>query len=729
LCATPKSFDLFWRAWLADSTHLAAMAIDRPDLRPSPAAPAPAPPPRPDLAAFAQHVRRVRALVDTLRIQTAPNGPHHSNSKGLEPTENAESHPAPIADPVTQSEWYAALTLKLLPQLGDAPYLVVAVVGGTNIGKSAVFNHLAGENVAASNARASHTKHPTCLIPAGFDATRLAGIFPGFSIHPWQGASESAGESAEDQLFWKASPRLPVNLLLLDTPDIDSDAKVNWRRADAIRHSADLLVAVLTMQKYNDAAVKQFFREAAREDKVVLVVFNLLEFPYDEEFWPHWLATFCEATGVDPELVFLAPRDRAATEELRLPFMLRQGSLPTLDHAEGAVVAAGATADAGSADALRRAICERHFDAIKLRTVRGAVARLTHPLDGCPAWIDQLVATSERYAEAARQLAADSLLRDDHWPLPPGGELVTGVRTWWAAHRQGLTRTLHTLYGRLGDTLLVPVRWTRDQLTGPPPKPWDDYRRREWGHVVDAVERVLAQLTRLSQLGNEILRPRLERLLGGAARERLLESLRTDQSAVDYAAIVETVVAGRMTQWQSEQANLFGYLKLLDQGAAVARPVISVGLFFVGAGPVGGAVTGAVPDLLAQSLLVHVTSETLATAGTVVAGEAGVAAGTTRLQQVAVWLTQLHAGFVAQRTKWLAEHLHRELLAGLLDDLQSHGPKSLTADVAELRALLGKLKSAVAIREKPITPANSLQTDSVPAAGNHSAGNPAAQSP
>ena len=48
------------------------------------------------------------------------------------------------------------------------------------------------------------------------------------------------------------------NLVILDTPDVDSDAPVNWQRADAVRQAADVLVAVLTQQKYNDAAVKQF---------------------------------------------------------------------------------------------------------------------------------------------------------------------------------------------------------------------------------------------------------------------------------------------------------------------------------------------------------------------------------------------------------------------------------------------------------------------------------------
>jgi hypothetical protein len=64
-------------------------------------------------------------------------------------------------------------------------------------------------------------------------------------------------------LFWRPAAELPDWLLVLDTPDIDSDARVNWQRADAVRRSADVLIAVLTQQKYNDAAVKEFFRRGA----------------------------------------------------------------------------------------------------------------------------------------------------------------------------------------------------------------------------------------------------------------------------------------------------------------------------------------------------------------------------------------------------------------------------------------------------------------------------------
>ena len=90
-----------------------------------------------------------------------------------------------------------------------------------------------------------------------------------------------------------------------------------------MRRCADVLIAVLTQQKYNDAAVKEFFRKAGDEDKAVLVVFNQCVLPEDEPFWPMWLETFCRATAITPEAVYLAPSDRRAAEGLRLPFFER----------------------------------------------------------------------------------------------------------------------------------------------------------------------------------------------------------------------------------------------------------------------------------------------------------------------------------------------------------------------------------------------------------------------
>ena len=232
-------------------------------------------------------------------------------------TEASLLHPPPLEE----CEWYRLLQEKLLPQLHDDAYLVVAVVGGTNIGKSVIFNHLAGTRASSTSPLASGTRHPVCLVPRDFQQRHdLATVFPGFELRPWSRSEDALEKHDAHILFWRTSDDAPENLLVLDTPDIDSDARVNWERADAVRRCADVLIAVLTQQKYNDAAVKQFFRRAAAEDKAVAVVFNQCQLPDDEEYWPLWLRTFCQETGVVPEVVYVAPNDRRAAEENRLEF-------------------------------------------------------------------------------------------------------------------------------------------------------------------------------------------------------------------------------------------------------------------------------------------------------------------------------------------------------------------------------------------------------------------------
>ena len=55
-------------------------------------------------------------------------------------------------------EWFELLRHKLLPQLECRPLLVVSVIGGTNIGKSVLFNHLAGEVASATSPLAAGTR-------------------------------------------------------------------------------------------------------------------------------------------------------------------------------------------------------------------------------------------------------------------------------------------------------------------------------------------------------------------------------------------------------------------------------------------------------------------------------------------------------------------------------------------------------------------------------------------
>ncbi len=99
---------------------------------------------------------------------------------------------AGVAPPAGQ-EWFDLLRNKLLAQLDLPPLLVVAIVGGTNIGKSVIFNLLAGEVASASSPLAAGTKHPVCLVPPELaDPALLGRLFEPFALHAWRVGRRSA---------------------------------------------------------------------------------------------------------------------------------------------------------------------------------------------------------------------------------------------------------------------------------------------------------------------------------------------------------------------------------------------------------------------------------------------------------------------------------------------------------------------------------------------------------
>ena len=244
----------------------------------------------------------------------------------------AEASPLGVPSPGSTA-WHANLFQKLLPQVTEAPYLIVAVAGGTNIGKSTMFNHLVGFPASRVHPDATQTRHPVCLLPRAFSQRHeLARVFPGFELGSWTSEDDAVAEGPSNRLIHREDPTglQPPNLVLLDTPDVDGAIPVNWDRARLISHTADVLIAVLTQQKFNDAAVRRFFREAAEADKTILVVFNMVEWPEDREHCLRWLDTFSKGTGATPAHVYAVSRDRAAARENRLTFhSLSQGARPS----------------------------------------------------------------------------------------------------------------------------------------------------------------------------------------------------------------------------------------------------------------------------------------------------------------------------------------------------------------------------------------------------------------
>lgn len=564
--------------------------------------------------------------------------------------------------PLAGREWYQLLVEKLQPQLSSDAFLVAAVVGGTNIGKSVIFNHLAGDRFSATSPLASGTKHPTALVPDGFPKRfDLSRVFPGFELINWEDPDAALVEADADRLFWKEHPSLPPNLLVLDTPDIDSDARVNWDRADSIRRVADVLVAVLTQQKYNDAAVKQFFRQAAREEKAVLVVFNQCLLPDDEAYWPVWLNTFCDETGLSPEFVYVAPNDRQAAEHNSLPFYLRRRR----DNEEVAPDEQAATRS------LATDLSSLHFERIKLQTLRGSLAEVTDAGRGAPSWLAEIRTRSSEFQSAAEVLSTHKLAQIDDWPPIPNNLLVAEIRQWWGRQREGWSRNVHEFYNTLGAGLMWPIRFARRQMVGEETPPFDEYRRHEWNAILRAVEKVYERMQWFGELGNELLQPRIDALLSGQSRAELLKRFEAAHAEIDLEHELQQLVARELATFRDESPDFYQFLKTLDAGAAAARPATSIVLFMTGFGPAGDAAAALVADSALQTV-VHV-------AGDVAGGTVAAAVGETTISSttasgvgfIEARFRRLHSAFTAQRVKWLAGMLEEHFLGSLPAELQT----------------------------------------------------------
>lgn len=579
--------------------------------------------------------------------------------------------------------WYDLLTRKLAAQLDLPPALICAVVGGTNIGKSAVFNQLAGEVASAVSPLAAGTRHPVCLLPADFpaDAQTLARLFPGFELCPWQAAEDPLLDSPADRLYFRVGRHVPPRLLLLDTPDIDSDARVNWARADHIRETADVLIAVLTQQKYNDAAVKQFFRQAVAADKPVIAVFNQCDLTADADFWPAWLETFCQATGARPELVYVAPYDRAASLALDLPFY---------------EVGLDGRQPPGESRSIRDELARLRFDEIKIRTYRGALAQVTDLQTGAPRSLAQWRAASQEFALASQTLSASEMTRV-HWPALPARMLVDEIRTWWDQRRGPLAQKIHGAYRWLGEQAARPVQAAWRRLTAAEEPPADDFSLRELDAILMAVERLVDELDRLARVGNATLRPRLERRLRGAARAELLAHVRAAHDQLpaideDYRRFLRE----ELDRWGDANPRAVGFLRSLDNVLAFARPAITVTLFVSGLTVAGGVVHEAAVQAAGHTAG-QLATEAAITGGIAVGGEAIVETTGHGLRQAAGQLFRtLQDRYAQSRAAWLAQWIERELLGDILAELRrgaelAHSPAFQQAEQA-LALLRGELR-------------------------------------
>jgi hypothetical protein len=478
-------------------------------------------------------------------------------------------------------DWYELLSRKLAPQIGARAYLIVSAMGGTNTGKSMIFNHLVGVYCSGVDYRASGTKHPVCVVSGSISnpIEVLRRNFHNFNFVEWSKSDQSLELASERRLFWKVDNNLTDRLLILDTPDIDSDNELNWSRARAVRHAADVVIAVLTGQKYNDATIRRFFREAAEAAKPIIVIFNMVDCERDAEHIPIWMNQFCEETHSTPIAAIAIPFDEKKSAALRLPFyLLTQNGVITDEVVD-----------------LRRMLSELHFDRIKLQTLCGAIRVIVDDANGLPSFLRRIEFASNQFADALKTIERTDSKTKIEWPAIPISILADEMRKWWNEEKRPMwSRRINDIYRWVGLRLLYPFRklwgiivrklFLQDEnveVSGDNLLQY--FRRMERGVALTFIESIFNRLEVLSKTDNLALRRETLSLISG---ERRIELLKRVEDVLDGLEPIDAnfrdVFRRNLVEWSERNPVKTNLFRSIDQALTIMRPLVTVSLVVSG---------------------------------------------------------------------------------------------------------------------------------------------------
>lgn len=203
------------------------------------------------------------------------------------------------------------LRLKIAYELSagtDAP-LAGICAGGTNVGKSTLFNALVGAEIVVPDEKAGTTKFPVVSLPeSGYEPLLGQGFLPAYGRERLAGdlpetRMRAPGELRHFFYIFRDGGRLP-GLALFDAPDIDSIAsrlvageKTSFLLAEDLMVASDLVLFVTTPEKYNVQRCMDFLVLALHLGKTIYVFLNKLDKP-DSGIPEHFLKELANESGL-----------------------------------------------------------------------------------------------------------------------------------------------------------------------------------------------------------------------------------------------------------------------------------------------------------------------------------------------------------------------------------------------------------------------------------------------
>ena len=456
------------------------------------------------------------------------------------------------------ADWRDLLAYKLVPHFEGQGCLVCAVAGGTNTGKSTIFNVLLGETVSPVVATAAATRFPLiAACPRRAQQCLEGKLIPEFEPFPLLNPDAVVQPDAPlGALYVAEVASLPETLVLLDTPDVDSIEKANWVVANSIRAAGDVIVAVLTPEKYKDDRVVSFFRQARESGRVIIPLMNKANPENDYAVARRQINEFRVDVGIDGP-AFVMGHD----------FKLGHDSYPSVLSLDGLCP-------------LRQYIETLDGPAIKQKVHADTVA---HFAQAAADFLDKARRVQHQQRSVTEELTQRAHTYSTRYDPEPGSEIGGLFHEFVQSKRGPIQRGI----GRVSAALYRGVRRSAGALTGflrsattltPKAKPTTDediarlHREKLERITHELITSYLESLANLNEPAATLMRPAAANFdPAHAVRKVVAETLRTEKVSDAFRAYANAM----LEQWWSDHTGKRRVLEALDTILAVMPTAIA----------------------------------------------------------------------------------------------------------------------------------------------------------